>query len=268
MPKFVIHMLTGGQDLPVTRGADIANQNEDEVGLATQEFKAMILRFNYNPGNMNAVAELSERFGVEYFVLIGKPEQSPAEIAHDIFMCLEEIGPRRKPKFFSVINEMNEYTYDNLAEVVEVLTSNHYEFFVPIIKGPHTGITESAGLKQYFEYFDGERLDITEYHDIHYYEKFYKATDSKFNNILKRALLTYILIRLNMKGIPASKVIISEAHDGTTQFKGVIHGDYVFATKEGWADIEEVASNLGVKAVLYYHAAFLTYQGNTVLKGD
>ena len=265
LPRELLQKLTGGSDLPVTRGADIANLNEDEFKLAAVDFGATLLRINYNNNNMNYAAELAEKFGVEYFVLIGRPEQSPEEIAADILDARSEIGSRRKPKFFSVINEMNEYTYEDLSQVYEALLSNNYDFKVPVVKGPHTGITESAGLKAYFSYFSGKRLDTQDYHDIHYYEKFNKESDSAFTNIQKRALLTYMLIRLNFKGIPASKVVISESHDGTTSWNGIVHGDYVFATKEGWKDIEKVCNRLGVKAVLYYHAAFLSYSENEML---
>jgi len=268
LPEFILKMLTGGTKEPVQRGCDIANVSYGEISTAVDKFGAELLRFNYKEDNMIDAAVFGTMYGVEYFVLIGTPEQTPQQIAADIIHNMEIIGLHKKPKFFSVINEMNEYTYDDLQEVWESLLSQGYNFEVPVIKGSHTGLNEHGALQEYFDYLSGKDKLVTylPFHTIHYYETFSKKSNAWFNNIIKKAILTYLIIRIRLEGIPASKIIISESNDGEKSWGGVEHGDYVFASGNGWKGIEKTCNRLGIVAVCYYAGPYLNYEGNTMLE--
>lgn len=199
---------------------------------------------------------------VPYWVIVGKPSDSIFEIAKKIMKI--QGTTQIKPRFYACINESNENTYEKVVAVREDLLELDPTFSAAVIKGPHTACIESAAFSIYKEYFCGKRyLNTAEPHVIHFYLKPW-LPENRIENYRRFFLLTYIVTELRRMGV--EQIIMAESHDGDLFKEGYPpQGDYVYASKEGQAEIERVAGLLGINVVQYYHSAFLHYEGNTVL---
>jgi hypothetical protein len=264
IPSGLLRRLVGGFR-GVKRGVVMPNLKGDSG--ACEAFRAEIARINYTAGKMKGYAIWANNADIEYFVLCGREEDSDESNAQAIIDCEKELGGLKKPMFYAIANEANDYSYNRLT-ISRLIVKNTLNYVPLIIKGAHTAIDESAALKLYLNFYpkNPKLLVLNQPHLVHFYLKYKDGSiNSRFTNLLKKFLFVYSLFKLSRVGVSAKNIIVDEAHDGTKVLNGVEHGDYVFATKKGWNDLEKLCNKVGVKAVCYYQAPFLNYEGNTVL---
>ena len=264
LPTSILRRFTGGSD-SFKRGLCIANNPGDEAN--AERFKPRMARVSYTPERMGAFSKWANEQAVDFYVQCGQESNTDAQNAREIVDCERELDGLKKPRFYSLVNEANDYSYLRVNKTINLV---HIKLgYLPVIvKGAHTAIDESAAMKKYVEYASKPMPELSMYqpHVIHmYFKPFDGSLDSRINNLLKKFYLTFMLVRLNSMGIPACNIVIGETHDASKTRKGFPdHGDYVYSTKEGWEFIEKLCSKLGIDAACYYHAPFLGYEGNTV----
>lgn len=226
----------GDDDLVAKLGASIVRVPHDQAVLYSQEGK------------------------YEYFVTIGSSRDSNEAIADAINKMWNEMS--RKPLFFAVTNEENEFLTEDVYHIREHVKPN-----ITVIKGAHSAAVENAGEAVYDSYFNDTRtLDEKKLlpHLLHFY---LTPTWKKFNfveNFKRKALLAYTVHQLKKRGY--HNLWITEAHDGTTKSKTLEpHGDYVYASGWGFKEIVKLSRHIGVNHVFYYQSPYPYYKGNTML---
>jgi len=303
LPAPILKRLVGGGE-GFVRGVTAPNKSGDHSQI--YDFGANFIRVNDdNKSAIKDFADLAVMWGYRYFVLVGQWENSDEDNAKTIASIDDVLVGTKKPVFYALVNEVNEESkYSNIrVKNTDTLLRANYGKNLIVTRGAHTGINESAAKKVYFEYFNGTRELLKDKpHLLHFYLKPGKGLAVKFENLLRKATLVYTLFRLNLKGIPAKTVIIDEAHNADTKKELIVtknelqpysinngkpngdliidklsndkfkviryHGDFVFATKEGWEELEKLVDKLGIPVIMYYMAPYLYYKGNTVLKGE
>lgn len=177
-----------------------------------------------------------------------------------------------RPMFYAVGNERDDLTYSFIDEIRGYLRENRKRIIVT--KGAHRACTEKAGSICYYEYLTGKRhldSDTTAPHLLHFYLHPSWEKGNKFDNWKRKCLLTYIVTELKDRGV--WYIIVDEAHDGSNTRPGYkpqvtdsgSPGEPVYASKEGWDEIVDLCTRLGVYSVHYYQASNLGYEGNTVI---
>lgn len=194
-----------------------------------------------------------------FFVTVGSSSESPQQIADKISQVW--LNSPRKPAFFAVTNEENEYMFEDVYEIRKRLPAH-----INVIKGAHSAAVENAGEAVYDAYFKGDRsLDDRKDlpHLLHFYLKPTWKPFNFFENLKRMALLAYTVRELQKRGY--INLWITESHDGTTESDQLgPHGDFVYASGWGFKKIINLAANLGVTHVFYYQAPFPNYKGNTM----
>lgn len=166
---------------------------------------------------------------------------------------------KQKPQVILCSNEQNELSY-RLAKNVRRYLSSH-DINVPIAKGPFTCCVERAGRKKYKELNIFDQFYIPEI--LNYYERPHWEFWSFIENFRRRWRLKCIVKKLKNAGVKT--IMISEAHDGSMNKKGMMdHGDYVYASKKGWDSICKYCEKLGIEVICYYMAPFIGKDGNDV----
>lgn len=295
LPTNVFTRLVGGTK-PII-GLDIVHDDFNVI----DKFKPKIVRINYvdfkkNKSGFTKYFTLND---IGYYIQIGKSEDSLDEIGRQIIECENDLNGYKKPLFYSIINEDNDFTWYKVG-LIEQYIRIHHGKPINITKGSYTSIVESAGLKKYKGHIENHDIPISKFHLIHFYLKPYNVKSNKIDNILRILMLKYLIFALSRNGLKADKIIISESHDASKDVIFIIdkeelrpytenegnkdgdkilddlgnnklliqryEGDFVFSSKDGWLKLEELFNTLGVYAGLFYHAPFLGYRGNTVLE--
>jgi hypothetical protein len=294
--KLFIKIVNGTQNTKI--GLDIVNDDYPII----KKFNTQIVRINNSDFKSNR-ADYIEYFTlnkIEYYIQIGRSEDSLASIANEIIDSDIALKNMKKPLFYSIINEDNEFTWYSV-ESIESFIRIHYGKPIAITKGSYTSIVESAALKKYKDHLKNYGIPKDRFHLIHFYLKPIK--ENKLENCLRKLMLRYLIYSLARFGLPADKIIVSESHDASKSGKVILNkeelrplikkedgsldgdqiikdnkdgtytairyeGDYIFASKEGWNELKELFKSLGIYAGLYYHQPFLMYKGNTVLDGE
>jgi hypothetical protein len=265
----------------------------------TNKFKAKLMRVDYEKGKLKTAAKFAQQYGLDYYVQIGQKKLNYKDNARLIQKAEAEIaGYPKKPLFFSVINEDNEFSWDDFSDIEN--EADRLGVKAHITKGAYTSIAESSGFASTMRDFKLDHFPYYKKHVIHFYLKYEETIFDKFENFLRLNLLYYVVARLKLKGVDSKNICIGESHDATDnicitineserrpftkngdRFDGdlVLHklsnnrlrvrryeGDLVYATNQGWKKLTKNAQRLGVGGLLYYAAPFLSYDHNTVLK--
>lgn len=171
---------------------------------------------------------------------------------------------KRKPLSILINNEENDAS-DTLAKEVR----SKLNITIPIIRGSHTAVCESGGLKIYYEYLHGEKkLDYFWLpHCFHYYE--HPSWENKLlSNMSRRYYLCYIISEMRKMG--RDIFIIDEFHAGGFKRPGINEecGGEICHDSMDYASMIDFFDKLGIKYCMYYQAAYLGEKGNDILGND
>lgn len=196
-----------------------------------------------------------------FWVTVGTREDSNFIIANKIVILNDSL--KRKPLFYAVINEDNDTDFERINDIRKIVNSTNTNTPIIVVKGSHTACTESAARKIYEDYFKNKKKFVSEaVHILHFYLK--PHGENYLENTKRKYYLSYIVKNLRKLGV--KKIILGECHDGDKTKPGFPdENDFVYASKEGLWEIQDIASVLSISTIHYYQSSFLGKEGNTVL---